>query len=78
MTRAIVLPVLGGLLTISTPLRAQSGNAEQTRSCVAAASGRRWRPIQAVSPNREVREHPDFIRRRVTNERSQCVLARND
>ena len=29
MTRAIVLAVLGGLLTISTPLRAQSGNAEQ-------------------------------------------------
>ena len=29
MTRMIVLAVLGGLLTISTPLAAQSGNAEQ-------------------------------------------------
>ena len=30
MTRAIVLVVLGGLLTLSTSLTAQSGNAEQT------------------------------------------------
>jgi ketosteroid isomerase-like protein len=29
MTRAITLPVLGGLLTISMPLAAQSGNAKQ-------------------------------------------------